>query len=221
MWKPVNYMRKRNIVGWEEALKNQPDSYKKWFAEERKYIIKSIKKNSKVLEVGCGDGRSIKDVLEVTKDVTGIDNDETAIEHSKENLKNYSSVKLILGDGKNLPFQDEIFDYVTCIGTFANLGDDKYQILSEMKRILKKNGKIIISVYSDKAIEERLKLYRKLKFKMKEIRNNGTIIFDDPTKEGISEQFSKEQLKGIAKKSDLKVEDITEVNIAYLCIFSK
>lgn len=214
-------MRKRSTIAWEEAIKKPLASYKKWFEEERRYIIKNIKRNSKVLEIGCGDGRSIKDVLEVTKDITGIDNDETAIEHSKENLKNYLSVKLILADGKNLPFQNEAFDYVTCIGTFANLGDDKYKILSEMKRVLKKNGKIIISVYSDKALDERLKLYKKLKAKIREVKENGAITFYDNRTEGISEQFSKEQLKEIAKKSDLKVEDITEVNIAYLCIFSK
>ena len=118
--------KKVNIVGWEEALRNPPDSYKEWFAEEKRYILQNIEKGSKVLEVGCGDGRSIKDVLEVTKDITGIDNDPTAIELAKENLKNYRGIKLILADGKNMPFGDEIFDYVTCIGTFANFGTDKY-----------------------------------------------------------------------------------------------
>ena len=67
-----------------------------------------------------------------------------------------------------------------------------------MKRVLKKEGRIIISVYSDKALDERLNLYRKLKFKIKEVRKNGAVIFDDPLSEGISEQFSRNQIKEIA-----------------------
>ncbi|HLC54568.1 MAG TPA: hypothetical protein VJK07_02975 [Candidatus Nanoarchaeia archaeon] len=90
-----------------------------------------------------------------------------------------------------------------------------------MKRVLKKEGRIIISVYSDKALDERLNLYRKLKFKIKEVRKNGAVIFDDPLSEGISEQFSRNQIKEIADKADLDVDDITEVNIALLCKFSK
>ena len=214
-------MRKGNIVGWEEALKNQPKSYKKWFTKEKEYLIKNIKKNSKVLEVGSGNGRSIVDILEITKDITGIDNDETAIMHSRENLKDYPNVKLILAEGKELPFIEETFDYITCIGTFANFGEDKYKILAEMKRVLKEKGKIIISVYSDKAFEERLKLYKKLKFEIKEIKNNGTVIFSDPNTEGISEQFSKKQLEEIAKKVGLKIEDITDAGIGYLYTLAK
>ncbi len=210
----------RNIVGWEEILKNLPKSYKKWFAEEKKFFRKYIKKDSNVLEIGCGNGRSLIDILKITKNITGIDNDKLAVEHTKNNLKNILQSKIILADGKNLPFEDESFDFVTCIGTFANLGKDKYAILSEMKRVLKYHGDIIISVYSEKAFPERIKIYRKNKFNIKEVKKDGTVIFKGK-KDIISEQFSKEDLADIFNKAKLKINVIKDAGIGYICMLSK
>ncbi|MFA5020073.1 MAG: class I SAM-dependent methyltransferase [Candidatus Pacearchaeota archaeon] len=212
---------KKNIVGWEEILANQPEAYKKWFEEEKKFFIKHINKNSKILEVGCGNGRSIKDMLNITKDITGIDHDETAIEHAKNNFKKCPSVKIILAEGANLPFVDKTFDYVTCIGTFANFSEEKYKILEEMKRVLKEEGKIVISVYSEDALSERLKAYRKIRAEIKEIKENGKVIFDDFGKDGISEQFSKKQLSVIFKKVGLSIEKIKKAGIGYICKLRK
>ena len=57
---------------------------------------------------------------------------------------------------KKLHFSDDIFDYVICMtNTFGNLGDIKLDVLKEMKRVCKKNGKIFIGVYSEKAFDVR------------------------------------------------------------------
>ena len=72
-----------------------------------------------------------------------------------------------------------------------------------MRRVLKDEGKIIISVYSNEALKERLALYKKLNFKIKRIETNKgivTCIFDDFNTEGISEQFSEKQLKELGIK---------------------
>jgi ubiquinone/menaquinone biosynthesis C-methylase UbiE len=67
-------------------------------------------------------------------------------------------------------FEDNIFDYVLCLGnTFGNFGKNKYKILREMKRVTKNNGKIILSVYSEKALPERIKGYKKVGVKIKKI----------------------------------------------------
>lgn len=214
-------MDKKNIVGWEEVVKNNPPAYKKWFEDERKFLIKNIKKNAKVLEVGCGDGRSLKDISKITTDLTGIDNDETAVKDAKRNLKNIKTAKILLAEGKKIPFKDKTFDAVLCMSTFANLHKDKYIILSEMKRVLKDSGKIFISVYSEDALEERLKAYKQADLSIKKILLNGTVIFDDFGINGFSEQFSRSELKEIFKKAKLKVLEINKTSIAYLCKLSK
>lgn len=211
---------KTNIDYWGDLLKNLPESYKKWFREEKKYLQKIITPDAKVLEVGCGDGRSIFDILSKTKNVTGIDHDDKAVANAKGNFSRYSSIKIIKADATNLPFKDEEFDFVICMTTFANFADKKFIILKEMRRVLKQSGKIIISVFSEEALGERIKVYKDLGVKIKEIKN-GIVVFDDIIDDNISEQFTKEQLEDIFYRANLKIEDITKVNIAYLCTLTK
>ena len=211
---------KTNMDYWEFLLKNLPESYHKWFEEEKKYLQKTITPNAKVLEVGCGDGRSIFDILPVTKNITGIDHDDKAIADAKNNFSSYPSIKILKADATKLSFENEKFDFVVCMTTFANFADNKFIILEEMKRVLKNSGKIIISVFSEDVLEERMKVYKASGVIIKSIEN-GKVVFDESVGDNISEQFSEEQLEDIFSRANLKIEDITKVNIAYLCTLSK
>ena len=213
----------KNAEGWREALQNLPKSYKEWFKEEKEFFLRNVKGDSKILDVGCGDEGILSDLLEISENLTGLDIDKKAVKIAKEKFSKYKKVRIVLGDAKNLPFEERSFDFVTCTGTFANFGEDKFKVLDEMKRVLQDDGKIIISVYSDESLKERMALYNKLEFKIKRIEKDGTIIFDDVKTEGVSEQFSEKQLRDIASKSNLNVDKIvkTKNRIAYLCVFSK
>ena len=211
---------KRNIDYWENLLINLPKSYKKLFEKEKKYLQKIITKDASVLDVGCGNGRSIFDILPKTKNVTGIDHDNKAVVDAKNNFSRYPSIKILKADAAQLPFDNEEFDFVICMITFANFADKKFKALEEMRRVLKDSGKIIISVFSENALEERMRVYKTSGVKIKEVKN-GTVIFDESLGDSISEQFTKEQLENIFSRSNLKIENITKVNIAYLCTLIK
>ena len=209
-----------NINTWEKVLSDLPPAYKKWFIAEKKYLRESITKNANVLEIGCGEGRSIKDILSVTENIVGIDIDSQGVEKTKKLFKNYSKIKILRMDGINLSFEDSSFDYVLCMTTFANFGDKKYKILKEMKRVVKKDGFIIISVFSEEAFEHRIALYHKIKFPLKKIEGT-TVFYDTKYDLGISEQFSENELKEIFKKAKLKIIEIIKLNIAYICKLQK
>jgi len=211
---------KTNVDYWTESLANMPQSFKDWFKEEKKYLQKIITPDAKVLDVGCGDGRSIFDIISITKNAVGIDHDEKAISSAKNNFSRYPAVKFLKMDATNLSFDDGTFDFIICMGTFANFAEDKFEVLKEMKRVLKKSGKIIISVYSEDAFDERMKIYKASGVKIKEIKD-GTVVFDESLGDNISEQFSKEQLKDIFSRAYLHIKDITKVNIAYICTLTK
>jgi len=213
-------MALKNIDFWEKLLKNMPNSYRRWFEEERKYLLKHITKNAKVLEVGCGDGRSIKDILDITTNIVGIDHDEKAVADAKNNFKDYKTIRILKAKAENLPFENKEFDFVICMTTFANFADSKQKVLSEMKRVLKDDGFIIISVFSEDAFEERMKMYKKLNAPIKEIKGT-MVIFNEEIGDNVSEQFSKEQLVGIFSKANLSVVDIKKKGIAYLCKLKK
>lgn len=211
---------KETILGyWEKVLKINPPSFKIWFEKENLYLRKIITKNSVVLDVGCGLGKNIKEIANFAERVVGIDNDELFFKETEKNLLEFKNVEVFLEDARKMHFKNNTFDYTVCMGdTFGNFGLNKVKILKEMKRVTKNGGKIIVSVYSEEALPERLKVYKKIGLPITKINKDGTVI----AKGGIiSEQFSKEKLKDIFNKADLSVKITRLGPIACLCEASK
>ena len=203
---------------FEIWLKQAHPKIKDWFQKEIEYLKKNIKPNSKILDVGCGFGRHIEILAGFSKEVVGIDNNSDMIRKAKDRLSNFKNVKLFLQDAQNLDFEDDYFDYIICLtNTFGNFPDIKEKVLKEMKRVCKKDGKIIISVYNDKSLEIRKKSYEKVGLHITKIKDG--IIY---TKEGlISEQFSKPQLQQLFDKLNLKSKILELNDISFLCELQK
>lgn len=212
---------KTNADYWEEFVSGDlPESYSRWFEEQKKFLKKYIHNNSYVLEIGCGNGRNIQDILSKTKNITGIDHEKKTIINVRNKFSSYSGLEFVEAEAIKLPFENEIFDFIICTGnTFGNLDNKKNIALNEMKRVLKQSGSIILDVFSENAFEERMKVYKKSKAKIK--IQGTTILFDDGNRDGISEQFSERELENIFSNADLQIADITKVNIIYLCKLQK
>lgn len=201
--------------GWERLLRKPSILFDDWCNKEEIYLQKNIKKNSIVLDVGCGFGKDVRVIANIAKEINGIDCYPEAIKTARKNLSKFKNIKLFQEDAKRLHFKDNNFDYTICMGnTFGNFGDDKIKVLKEMKRVTKKNGKIIISVYSEKALPVRIENYTTAGLKIKKISKDGTVWIE---KKIICEQFSKKKLKDIFKRVGLNYH-ITELNpISYVC----
>ena len=114
-----------------------------------KYILEYLKHfdNPKILDLGAGTGKYSGYLAELNYDVT-------AVELVKHNYKyitaNYPKVKAFLGNALDLKkFSDESFDFIIMFGPMYHLTskDDKLKALAEAKRILKKDGIIMICYY--------------------------------------------------------------------------
>tara|TARA_Y100000310_G_C20664975_1_gene806982 strand:+ start:1055 stop:1702 length:648 start_codon:yes stop_codon:yes gene_type:complete len=208
----------KNIDFWEKFLQDLPASYAEWLNHEPTYLLENIEEGSSVLEVGCGNGRSLKVLLKRTKNITGIDHDQTAVDHAKENMP---EAKFEKADAVDLPFDDNSFDYVLCLTSFANFGDKKFKALEEMKRVLKNDGFILFSVFAENALPERMKAYKKFNLKIKEVSDKGKVLFDELTDANVSEQFSKQDLENIFKQVNLYPIEIFRVGIGYFAKLSK
>ncbi len=200
---------------WKQAIKNPPQIYKDWIEKEENWLQKNIGKDTRVLDVGCGFGKDIKLLVNIAKNISGIDYDWEAVKEARKNLSQFRNVNILLENARDMRFENNTFDYVICMGnTFGNFGKDKLKILKEMKRVVKKKGKIIIGVYSERALPTRINVYKKTKVKIKKINRNGTVIAAEGL---ISEQFSKEKLKNIFKKTGLESK-VTKLNsLSYIC----
>jgi 2-polyprenyl-6-hydroxyphenyl methylase/3-demethylubiquinone-9 3-methyltransferase len=203
---------------FEVWLKQTHPKIKEWLQKEIEYLKENIKPNSKILDIGCGFGRHIEIIADFSKEVVGIDDNKDMIQKAKDRLSNFKNVNLFIQNVQNLKFQDDYFDYVICMtNTFGDFPEIKLNALKEIKRVCKKNGKIIISVYNNKSLEIRKKDYEKIGLHVIGIKN-GIIC----TKEGlISEQFTKSQLKEMFDKYKLKSKILELNSISLLCELQK
>jgi len=218
-------IEKTNIKGksiafwWRKFLTLSLPLISDWIKRETHWLRENIKKGSIVLDVGCGWGKDLKAIAKIIQKGIGIDNDPKIIKIAKRKLTKFKNIEFFAEDTKKMNFRNNTFDYVFCLGnTFGNFGRDKYKILKEMKRVTKNNGKIILSVYSENALSERIKGYKRAGWKRKKVTKEGTVY----TKDGIvSEQFSKRKIKKIFSKVGLNAK-VVELNpISYICEATK
>lgn len=118
------------------------------------FISKFAKENSNILDFGCGNGRLVE--IFVDKDIkyVGVDVSEGLINLAKKNVaglrksRNIQFLK-IESEFKKLPFPSDFFDSIYSIAVFHHLPSDKLRldIASELYRLVKKDGFIIITVW--------------------------------------------------------------------------
>ena len=106
----------------------------------------NLKPGDSVLDVGCGKGYLLYDLMQVVPGlkVKGIDFSEYAIENAKEEVKPYLDVGL----AEKLPYPDKSFDLVISINTIHNLyiyGLKK--AVQEIERVGKKNKYVVVEAY--------------------------------------------------------------------------
>lgn len=101
----------------------------------------------KAIDVGCGAGFYVTGLGEYKLDVYGSDISPKMIDltNSRINRQGTKNVKLLCADCENLPFPDEYFDVVLCIGVLSYVPDE-LMILKELRRIVKKDGLVIFNV---------------------------------------------------------------------------
>jgi demethylmenaquinone methyltransferase/2-methoxy-6-polyprenyl-1,4-benzoquinol methylase len=109
--------------------------------------IANASKDSKVLDVATGTGQQAFAFAKQGHDITGVDLTESMLEITRGHNKN-SLVKFEIGDATHLRFEENTFD-ASCI-SFA-LHDMplniREKVLSEMVRVTKPNGVIMIVDY--------------------------------------------------------------------------
>lgn len=103
------------------------------------------KDNERILDCGCGDGLFLVALNEISNcQLYGLDIDKTNLRLAKKYLKG-KPVKLVYGDATKMPFKDEFFDKIYCSEVLEHVADDK-KVVSEMKRVLKKRGTLVVTV---------------------------------------------------------------------------
>ena len=150
--KDIKYKR-RTIIVWDEVA---PYYHKRWAKNEigpfnvTNELIKNakIKSGQKVLDLACGTGLVTKKILNKigrNGEVYGIDSSNSALKIAKKWVGNKKNVHFVRGDAETIQFNTK-FDVITC--QFALFFFPNEQMaLKNMKKFLKKNGIIALSIH--------------------------------------------------------------------------
>lgn len=132
-----------------------PEIYSPWRASRLGCITESLEENLllelvgdpkglDVLDVGCGDGDLAFSLAESGACVVGVDPSEGMIDKAREmaELRN-STATFQCDEGESLSFDEARFDLVLA-KTILCFVDDAPMVFSEMARVLRPNGRLVI-----------------------------------------------------------------------------
>jgi ubiquinone/menaquinone biosynthesis C-methylase UbiE len=120
--------------------------------ELRKFVpeFSGMKAGDKVIDVCCGTGAQVLEYGRYGIIAIGIDSSQGMLEVATRNRirRKVGNISFQLADATNLPFPDGYFDCATIsLGLHDKEKPVRYQIISEMKRVIKQDGALILIDY--------------------------------------------------------------------------
>ncbi|MCB4755534.1 MAG: class I SAM-dependent methyltransferase [Elusimicrobia bacterium] len=101
-----------------------------------------------VLDVGCGNGYVLAQYARYGARVFGIDLTEKALQLSQRRFQlSQFKAEFKLTDGKIIPYTDNAFDVICCMGVLHHIANPR-PMINEINRVLKSNGQAIFMVYN-------------------------------------------------------------------------
>lgn len=114
--------------------------------------ILNLPRNAKVLDLCCGHGRHLV-LLAKKYDMTGLDMDENALKEAQTNAdKKNISPRIVTGDMRDIPFQNEFDAVINMFNSFGYFNDDKenLSVLKEINKSLKDDGLLVLDLRNKK-----------------------------------------------------------------------
>lgn len=195
---------KKNEFGWNKIYEDHGLSYVSNSSRWNKVIEFFKNKNvSRVLDMGCGTGAHLMRLAKLNFKVTGIDESTAAIRLARNTFKQEKLPgKFIVGNiHKKLPFKKNYFDAAISLRTI-NHGNFREiaGTIDEIRRVLKKNGIVFITVQKVIGFRGKLGQQRLNNLKVDFIKNRTYIKLQGEEKGMAHFLMSKKVLFGLFNK---------------------
>lgn len=215
---PNYYEQSLNSAKLFQVYQTKYPRIKRYLDEEINFVRRNLHGNERVLEVGAGYGRIIKELASSAARIVGTDISEASVNLGKNYLEGLHNCSIQVMDTHKLEFVEE-FDVVLCLqnGLSAMKGQPKH-IIEECMKAAIPGGRAYFSTYSEKFWEHRLTWFHEQADKelLGEIdmqkTHNGTIVCKDGF---IAITFSEDELKKLASESgyNYSIEEVDESSL--------
>ena len=152
-WNELCGTRAFKNLGLSEVSPSAISKFDEWYMDYYTYLYDYIPFDSlsdkKVLEIGLGFGTVGEKLFKKAKSYTGLDYAEGPVAMMNQRIiwdNKQESASAQQGDARNLPFDDNTFDFVVSIGCLHHTGDTKKSI-EEVHRVLSHGGHAVIMLY--------------------------------------------------------------------------
>ena len=120
----------------------------RWYQTQLAFAMNALRgKSGQVLDLGCAAGVEIAALRAAGFSVVGADYVHTMLLESRRRFNKDAKVGLVRGDAEYLPFPDNSFDHVVCLGVLEYL-QSYDRTLAEVHRILRPEGIAVFAVPS-------------------------------------------------------------------------
>lgn len=129
------------------AIAHEFDRTRKQPWPEFEHFLKYVAKGSKVLDVGCGNGRLFEKLQGKEVDYLGIDHNQELLNKAQQN---FPEAHFELMDMIDLKLKKKHFDTIFSIAAFHHLPTKKLRkkVLAELHQSLKKDGILILTTWN-------------------------------------------------------------------------
>lgn len=159
-----------------------------------------------VLEIGSGEGYGIRELVDKCDKYIAIDKYATKINSQIKESKNITFIECEVPPLKNI--DDNSIDFVVSFQVIEHIHEDKY-FLSEIKRVLKKNGKLILTTPNKKMSLSRNPWHIR-EYTVNEMTDLLTNFFPNTKVMGV---FGNEKVMSYYKKNKEAIQKITRFDI--------
>jgi SAM-dependent methyltransferase len=138
-----------------------PPRVRQYLDAELGFVAGRIGASDSVLELGCGDGRAVRELSTRARVVVGIDSSHSSLLLAQEYLRGLTNCRLGRMDAASLAVADRSFNIVVCIQNGVSAFHvDRRTLIAECIRVTRTGGRVLLSSYSEKFWGPRLEWFR-------------------------------------------------------------